>query len=417
MKQAGQLRWPQRLLVATFLLMVGLFVGLVAAPVPPTRAEGPGTATTAPMACQEGQQSSGALYRICMPTFPPWNGDLIVYAHGYMNPRDPIRIPEEQLHLPDGTYVPDVVNLMGYAFATTSYSANGLAVSQGLADLEDLVTIFRQAHPAVNRVLLVGVSEGGLITTLATESSHRVFSGGLALCGPVGDFGKQANYDGNFRVAFDYFFPGLLPGSAISVPETLMDNWDQIYAQNVLLAISDPAQAISVTQLLSVTQAAYDPLNASATASATISGVLWYNVFATNDALAKLGGQPFDNWSHVYSGSLDDARLNAVVPRYHADLAALQAIAEHYQTSGRPRIPLVTLHNALDPIVPYWHEELYLAKVTAQGRTAWYEARPAAPRYGHCNFTLIEIQSALTALRTRVDNPPSFSALLPLVQR
>ena len=61
------------------------------------------------------------------------------------------RHPEDQLYLPDGTYIPDAANLLGYAFATTSYSVNGLAIKQGLADLADLVSIFRAAHPTLKR--------------------------------------------------------------------------------------------------------------------------------------------------------------------------------------------------------------------------------------------------------------------------
>jgi hypothetical protein len=46
----------------------------------------------------------------------------------------------------------------------------------------------------------------------------------------------------------------------------------------------------------------------------SIVGVLWYNVFATNDGIAELGGQPFDK-RRVYSGSADDALLNSMVER------------------------------------------------------------------------------------------------------
>ena len=32
----------------------------------------------------DGVQPSGAIYRFCVP--PNWNGDLVVFAHGYMAP-------------------------------------------------------------------------------------------------------------------------------------------------------------------------------------------------------------------------------------------------------------------------------------------------------------------------------------------
>ena len=65
---------------------------------------------------------------------------------------------------------------------------------------------------------MTGVSEGGLITALAIEQRPDVFDGGLSTCGPIGDFSQQINYFGDFRVLFDYFFPGVMPGSPISIP-------------------------------------------------------------------------------------------------------------------------------------------------------------------------------------------------------
>jgi dienelactone hydrolase len=325
----------------------------------------------------------------------------------------PVAIPEDQLHLPDGSYIPDVVNWMGYAFATTSYYTNGLAIRAGLTDLANLVSIFKAAHPTVNRIYLVGASEGGLITTLAIEQSPSLYSGGLATCGPVGDFRKQIDYMGDFRIVFDYFFPNVLPGAAITVPQSLMDNWETQYLSQTIAVISDPANAISVTQLLSVTHAAVDPLD-STTAISTVTGVLWYNVFATNDAKARLGGQPFDNYTRTYTGSLNDVALNAGVQRYRADQTALDEIEAYYQTAGRPLVPLVTLHTTLDPIVPDWHETLYRDKVVANGLTPRYDDQEAA-RYGHCNFTASEVQTALTTLVNLVTNPLRFKVFLPLV--
>jgi pimeloyl-ACP methyl ester carboxylesterase len=377
--------------------------------VPPSHA-----APLAPMACEpDGTQTSGAKYRICMPG-SPWNGDLLVYAHGYVPATAPIAIPEDQLYL-GGIYIPDAANALGYAFATTSYSVNGLAVKQGLADLIDLVAIFRAAHPTLKRVVLVGVSEGGLITTLSTEQFPNVYSGGLAACGPIGDLRGQISYVGDFRVVFDYFFPGLIPGSAVYVPPDLIANWDIYYATTVVPVLLAPGSAISVTQLLNVTGVPYTP-DVPATIAAGISTELWYSVNATNDAAAKLGGQPLNNLTRVYSGSLDDVALNAGVQRFSANPAALAEIQAHYQTTGRPLVPLVTIHTTNDQTVPYWHETLYRAKVVANNRTPRHDLI-TIDRYGHCIFTLDEMIQALLLLQTRVNSPPPWLSRLPLIFR
>src|SRR5206468_2035915 len=142
-------------------------------------------------------QASGAVYRICMPQI--WNGDLVLFAHGYVGFNEPVAIPEDQLVLPDGTSVPETVNKLGYAFATTSYRTNGLVVLQGIDDLLDLVNVFNGSHGPARRVFLVGPSEGGIVTALAVERHPEIFAGGLAACGPIGNFRKQVTYNGDFR--------------------------------------------------------------------------------------------------------------------------------------------------------------------------------------------------------------------------
>lgn len=399
-----------RILLA--ILQIGVALAIPALPAPPVAAD---QALTQAICDPDRQQASGAIYRICRPLIF-WNGNLVVYAHGYVAPDQPLAIPEDQLRLSDGTYLPDAVTAMGYAFAVTSYSTNGLAVKPGLADLIDLVNIFRATYPTLNKVYLVGPSEGGLITTLAVEQYPQVFHGGLATCGPVGDFQAQINYLGDFRVVFDYFFPGLMPGTPISIPQSLKDNWNTHFSTVIQPAITDPANAISVTQLFSVTGAACDPLVANSII-ATTRELLEYNVLASDDAAAKLGGQPFDNQNRLYTGASDDAQLNAGVQRFRADPAATTEIQVYYQTTGRPLVPLVTLHTTQDEVVPYWHEALYRTKVEVRGMTPRHDQRPPVERYGHCRFTRAEITSALTLLLNRVANPPPFYRYLPLTLR
>ena len=72
--------WLRGILISA-LLLIGL-------PNPVT------AATRAPHACEaDGTQASGAIYRICMPDLF-WNGDLILFAHGYVSPTLPVGIPE-----------------------------------------------------------------------------------------------------------------------------------------------------------------------------------------------------------------------------------------------------------------------------------------------------------------------------------
>jgi len=333
----------------------------------------------------DGTQTSGARYRICMPDAGQWNGDLVLYAHGYVAFNAPTGIPEDQLNLPDGTSVPGIINGLGFAFATTGYSKNGLAVLQGVDDIVDLVGIFSTAVGSPHRVYLVGPSEGGIVTALAIERHPDSFTGGLAACGPIGTFRGQINYVGDFRVIFDYFFPGIIPGTPDNIPDEVIQNWDAVFVPRITAAIA--ARPDLTVQLLRVTQA---PVGADAsTVAQTVVGILWYNVFGTNDAKTELGGQPYDNSRHLYLGSDNDLFLNLLVRRVGAEAPALTAL-NAYETTGSLARPLVTLHTTGDPIIPFGHEVLYALKALFSGSAALQPNLPVV-RYGHCQFTAAEV--------------------------
>jgi pimeloyl-ACP methyl ester carboxylesterase len=350
----------------------------------------------------DGVQVSGAIYRICMPPPEAWNGNLVIWAHGYVAFNQPVAIPEDQLRLPDGTLLPDLVNSLGYAFATTSYSVNGLAVRQGKDDVVDLVSLFVGSKGPVGTVYLVGASEGGLITTLAVEQHPDVFSGGLAACGPIGSFPRQTNYFGDFRVLFDYFYPGLLPADTTQVPPELIENWDAHYATVIRPVVFAPENQGRTRELIRTANLPTDAADFWGSAETSIRDVLFYNVFATNDAIEKLGGQPFDNRRRIYLGSRNDLRLNLRVERISADAEALAEMRAHYDTTGALDVPLVTIHTLRDQQVPAWHEALYTAKALTRGSLDKLVVIPV-DRYGHCNFTPAEVLVAFGILVLRVE--------------
>jgi pimeloyl-ACP methyl ester carboxylesterase len=280
-------------------------------------------------------------------------------------------------------------------------------VVPGIQDLIELVDLYTAEEGPPDRVYLVGASEGGLITTLAVEGYPTVFDGGLATCGPIGDFAEQINYIGDFRVVFDYFFPSLIPGDPTQIPPQLINVWDTYYALRVYPNVFHPANRSALKQLISVTDAPYDPADLFNTVETSVSDLLWYSVFATNNASDVLGGQPFDNANRVYSGSYDDDALNNGVERFSADQTALDEIEASYQTSGILSVPLVTLHTTKDQLVPYWHEELYLEKTMESG--AWPELHanyPPTETYGHCLFAVDDVLAAFDLLVDMVGSAP-----------
>jgi pimeloyl-ACP methyl ester carboxylesterase len=366
-------------------LVMALLVTVLTLPTTPATAQAP----PVPGPCQRFAQTTGAIGLICVPA-QGWNGDLVVFAHGYVAFDQPLDL--QHLTLPDGTFVPTLVQQLGFAFATSSYRQNGLAILEGADDLRALVPAFRARIRAPRHTYVAGISAGGLVAALLAERSPQLFDGALSACGPIGDFRAQTDYLGDFRVLFDYFFPWVIPGSAVRVPAAVIAGWEGTYLPAVRRAVA--ANPRAAQELISAAHAAVDPAD-PATVQRTITNVLWYDVFATNDATAKLGGNPYQNVDRFYFGSSDDLLLNLAVPRFRADAAAL-ANMQRYQTSGQLTIPLVTLHTTGDEVIPFWQQLLYWGKVRTSGRGSWTPI--PIFRYGHCNFNADELLGAFGLL-------------------
>jgi pimeloyl-ACP methyl ester carboxylesterase len=294
-----------------------------------------------------------------------------------------------------GTDLSELIQGLGFAFAATSYRRNGLVVLDALDDVRELVETFHQAHGPPRGAYLVGASEGALITTLLLERQPGLFDGGLAACGPIGDFLGQVHYVADFRVLFDYFFPGVIPGSPLSVPSEVMEEWSSRYAPAVARALAGDEEA--TRELMAVS--GVRPRSATASdVQAAVLNVLWYSVLAINDAIHAFGGNPYDNQVRQYSGSMDDEQLNRDVQRFSAKPDALAEVSR-YESSGLPTVPLVAIHTVGDEVIPYWHMERYRDKVDPSDRGLLQQI--TIQRSGHCNFTPLEILAATRLLIQR----------------
>jgi len=356
-----------------------------------------------------GQLLDGALFELCIPPAPV---GLVLYAHGYTQSAEELTIHDEEI--PDGSggtvRLSQLTNSLGFVFGATSYPHVGLNGREGVTSLSLLKQAFTTTVgplPTGAPTYVAGVSEGGMVAGLAAETMGSDIQGVLSTCGPVGDFRAQLDYFGDFRVLFDYFFPGVLgPAWTNGADYGAADrayvaaHWDQ-YQAAILAALR--AHPLAAAQLIATSRAPIDPLDATSVGE-TVVGVLWYNIFATDDARQRLGGRPFDNHNRLYRGSFNDARLNAKVQRFTAEATALATIASDFQTTGALELPVVTDHTLLDPIVKASQELLYAGKVALAGQSARL-TQLAVPRYGHCAFTAPELQNALATLVGKTATP------------
>lgn len=349
-----------------------------------------------PHLCEIKVKESGEKTVICIP--PVWNGDLVVYAHGYVAPQEELELPTDELMIDDETFVPAILMGMGYAFATTSFSTNGYAVKEGASDINALVEAFTIQIPT-NNVFVLGASEGGLIATMLVEKYPETYDGGLALCGPVGGMPYQIQYLADFRVVFDYFFKGVFHFGAIEADEEDVEDWDAVYMPAIEGRILSGLHSTKTKQLFEVVNVPEGPTDGDIVEAA--QDILKYNIKGFNDLIEKAGGNPYDNRWRWYRDSdndwKDDWKMNLHVERVQGDSEAKQYVRDYYKPTGDLKKPLVTLHTEEDPIVPYRHELIYFLRTLAKGNSTNLVSFPASS-YGHCNFTPPQVLGSFCTL-------------------
>jgi hypothetical protein len=89
--------------------------------------------------------------------------------------------------------------------------------------------------------------------------------------------------------------------------------------------------------------------------------------------------------------------LNAGVERIKGDGRARAYARRFYTPTGTLRRPLVTLHNKLDPVVPFTHKEIYEDLVAQKHKSAFLTVMEV-DGYGHCDFTAQEVFQAFTVM-------------------
>ena len=95
----------------------------------------------------EGALGPGALYSLDKPA--DWNGDLVIYLHGYTTPGLPVA-------LPNNGAVRDRLLAAGFAVAASSFSENGYAVPEAMRQSHQLRGLFVSRVQNPKRVFLFG---------------------------------------------------------------------------------------------------------------------------------------------------------------------------------------------------------------------------------------------------------------------
>lgn len=343
-------------------------------------------------------------YAILVPD--AWNGDLILYAHGFVDTDEPLELPtKDNVPAIRDRYVAD-----GYAFAYSSYRANGLAVKDGVWATQTLEALFRsQVKTEPAHTWLVAHSLGGLVAVDLAEKHPAEYDGLLTFSGMLGGSMAQLDYVGNVRILFDVLYPGVIPGSVLDVPEDY--TVAQLMADVVAAVTAWPDGAWIISQ---IDQTPLPFTNGNQLVESLIRA-LGFNVRGIHDVLERTHGQtPIDNMDTVYTNSAANLppavvqMLNAMAQRYDRTPGAEAILSHYYEPTGRLTIPMVTLHDRWDPTVPLFSEELYEYKIQLHGNPSLCDMQ-VINRYGHCDFSADEAAAALADLVALAASTTSFA--------
>ena len=345
---------------------------------------------------------AGAAYRIEVPN--NWNGKLVLYAHGYRGTRPDLTVsnPSIRNHL--------IAN--GYAWAASSYSANGYMPGQGAKDTHALMRYVGGLIGQPERVYIAGHSMGGHVIGVAIEQWPNAFDGALPMCGVMGD-----------SELFDYFQDVYLVG------ETLIGNTPAVpmpadYATNGALALR-AALGPSYPAVLNSTGLIFkEVIENLSGGQRPIFDQGWFGPFSGtggNFILSQAGtGAGRENLTTVYQFdgdaalSSEEQAFNDLIVRVAADpqfrrkdglgpYPGTRGDTDSPPITGDISIPVVTLHTLGEVFVPFSMQQIYARRVAEHGQSDLLVQR-AIRDVNHCGFTIAEQTRAFDDLVNWVEN-------------
>ncbi|SDK95211.1 hypothetical protein [Nonomuraea jiangxiensis] len=322
-----------------------------------------------------------AAYEIEVP--PRWNGDLLMWAHGFRGDTRVLTVD------PPGYGLRQRLLDQGYAWAASSYYANDYDVRAGVLSTRDLADHFRRVVGKPRRTYLAGVSMGGHVTARSIEEYPGYYDAALPMCGVLGDHELFDFFLDFHLVAQDladvpaYPFPADYATSA--VPEIQRR-----------LGLGGPANALGEQFRAVVVNLTGGERPGAQAAFAYWQDYLFGLAGPDGDGtLAQEPGRVATNLGTRYrpSSPVDvDASVRRVPPqdpvaRRTQKLTAVPAV------TGRIGVPVLSLHNLGDNFVPFSMEQDYRADVNRQGRGGMLVQR-AIRAVGHCEFSPAEVGAA-----------------------
>ncbi len=325
----------------------------------------------------------GTVYAIEMPD--DWNRRLVVWAHGFRG-SDPdlvVDTPPMREHLIEN----------GYAWAASSYSANGFVPFEGAHETAALHDFFIQEFGQPDYTYIAGASMGGNATLLSLELFPDRYDGALAACSATGL--GEVDFIGHYVVLGAY---------AAGVTQEEFDSMESIaeLGERILPTLQFNAEAHTL----------FESLIATLTGGPRPFRHEGFDEFFLRNFLlaAEFGPQlidAFDNTDFVYPGDpasgISAEEVNQGVIRIAGDPKVRNADPNLSDLTGAVPAPLLMIHTTGDGWVPISAVQAFRRTAEAAGNGDLLIQR-AVRATGHCDFSDEELIRAMEDLVDWVEN-------------
>ncbi|SCF14739.1 hypothetical protein GA0070607_6120 [Micromonospora coriariae] len=319
-----------------------------------------------------------------------WNGDLVLWAHGYRG-QGTVLSPE-----PPGFGLRQRLLEQGYAWASSSYDRNGFNIRSGVLGTKDLADHFGRTVRRPHRTYLAGVSMGGYVIGRSLEQYPGYYDGALPMCGVLGD---QTLLD--FYLDYNLVAQSLAGVPAYPTPADYLTNAVPRIQVALGLAGLTPTGPDTTTdrgkQLRAITVNRSGGQRPGADAAFAVWKDFLFSISVTSggDSPAQRPGQLSTNLLTRYTPN-SPVNVNATVRRVVPEniwQRLLPTLTEVPHIAGRPTAPVLTLHGLGDLFVPFSMEQAYATDVARHGRSRLVVQR-AIRATQHCEFTPAEAGAA-----------------------
>ena len=357
----------------------------------------------------------GAPYRIAVPA--NWNGTLLVYGHGYRDKADhPGEVDNRTAELAPNPALATALLAQGYALSGSAYKDNGWAVEEGVHDLKNVVTYFRDNITQPDRTILWAFSMGTVIGFDSMERFGGIYDG--ALCGCAVGAGATQSWDsaGDLALAYDTLFG--MPGAWGTFGDVRDDIDFETEVQPKLVSeVSNAANFPKfefIRLVVGTPGRGINPPPPPAFYPGWIFTDMFFSMEARSELERRARGPVVQNLNRNYNLTPAEKMYIASfgVPAAVIDGWLLQMNGQRYvdapnyarnyvernaNYSGKIKNPVLTMHTVIDPLVTVSQEYEYAETVNKAGRGK-YLYQTYTNGNGHCNFTGPQLITAVNAI-------------------